>query len=147
MQDIELTNVLARSLGLTTNEKGATDEKLGEDRLGDGSFYDTIGFSILLVSAALLLILIVILLVICISKRCSQSAKWHERRLKLREYIFYTPLLRYMILNALKLNISATLALKAVEGSLSNRIVGYALMLFMLITPAVLSWILWYQHL
>ena len=112
MDDLELGNVCANALGIEFEEKSVTEERLEQDRLGGGSIIANFGITSILISISLLLIILIVSILVCIFKRICNSEKWRERRIRLRDAIFFNPLIRFLILNANKLNISAIVALK-----------------------------------
>ena len=67
----------------------------------------------LLGTLVFLLIIIGIVIAILIIKRRGASEKCQRRLNLLKKKIFFNPIVRYMILNCLKLSISGTVALKA----------------------------------
>ena len=79
MEDLELGDIIAESLGIEVSDNSAIEEKLEEERLGEGSIITSLGASILLISIVLLIIVFILLIAIFICRRVGNRVKWHER--------------------------------------------------------------------
>ena len=116
MDDFDI-NVINEALGLPPKEDSAADEKVGEERLGTGSVNQSFGATLILGSILFLLLILVILLVIFIYKRINLSDKAKERVKNLKAKVFWNPIIRYLILNSLKLSMTAFVAFKVTSAT------------------------------
>ena len=76
MQDFEFKDDIAAAIGMEVDSASATEETLGQDRLGNGSFFSSLGVSIILVSVICLSIFIIITTIVCIGKKVLGNPKW-----------------------------------------------------------------------
>ena len=76
------------------------------------------GPTILIGSAAFLLLIILVIVVVVIARRAKSSSKVQERLKKLKYAVFYNPIIRYLVLNSLKLNMSAIVVLRSSDRSM-----------------------------
>lgn len=113
MDDISFSDTIMTAVGLESDEESATDEKVSQSRLGSTNFFSSQGPTLLLGSFVFILIIIGIILAIIIVKRRGASQKCQNRLSSIKKKIFFNPIVRYMILNCLKLSISALVAFKA----------------------------------
>ena len=107
-------------IGMPANEASSTDEKVGEERLGSSSLFESFGATLLLGTIVFILILVVIVIVIIVVRRTRSSLKCRERVQKIKLAIFFNPIIRYLVLNSLKLNMQAVVAVKATGGSIAD---------------------------
>ena len=97
---------------LEKREKYPT-ELIGDDRLGNPDPVKNLGTTFLLLTGVFVVLIIIVVVIICIARRTRLSDKNKERCDKLKGKIFYNALIRYTLLNALKLNLMAMLALNS----------------------------------
>ena len=126
MDDIDIGTAVMDTLGLPADKTSSTEEKVGEERLGSESPLSSFGATLLLSSIVFGIILLIVIIVICIVKRNSTSQKCKACALKLKRAIFFNPIIRYLLLNALKLNMSALMVIKATDPSSSDLAIGIA---------------------
>lgn len=109
--DLGLEQHVLGPIGIDIDSLSITDEKVGEDRLGGGAnVFSNFGATMILTTALFIFILIIVLLVI---HSCKNSKKCKERIQKLKQRVFWNPMIRYFILNLLKLYMAAFVVLKA----------------------------------
>ena len=101
-------------------KSSSTEEKVGEERLGSGDLLDGLGPTLIIGLIALAFILIVVIIIILVAWRIKKSPKCHERINKIKRALFFNPIIRFMVLNALKLDIQAFIAIKAADGDLQK---------------------------
>ena len=89
---------------MPAKEASSTDEKVGEERLGSSSLFESFGATLLLGTIVFILILVVVVIVIIVVRRTRPSPKCRERVQKIKHAVFFNPIIRYMVLNSLKLN-------------------------------------------
>jgi len=91
-------------------------------------------------SLAFLLVILIILITIFIAKRFKASEKCQERMKRLKKKLFYNPIIRYFILNSLKLAVSALVAIKAGAPDASTAVPVTTLTIVNL-TPLLFLWV------
>ena len=69
MDDLDIGNQVNEILGLPLNEDSMTEEKVGEERLGSGSIFDSFGATLLLCTIIFLVIVTLIAISVFIAKR------------------------------------------------------------------------------
>ena len=69
MDDLDIGNQVNEILGLPPNEDSMTEEKVGEERLGSGSIFDSFGATLLLCTIIFLVIVTLIAISVFIAKR------------------------------------------------------------------------------
>ena len=110
MDDFDFGDQVMIAFGMDPKHESATEEKLGKERLGGSSnMFSSFGATLLLGSLIFLIIVLVVVAVILIAKRLKVSDKNRERIKKLKRKIFFNPIVRYLQLNSLKLNLSGLL--------------------------------------
>mmetsp|Transcript_20732 Transcript_20732/g.25371 ORF Transcript_20732/g.25371 Transcript_20732/m.25371 type:complete len:301 (-) Transcript_20732:1007-1909(-) len=128
MDDFDIGNDLMKVMGLPPNEASATEEKVGEERLGGSSnALSSLGATLLLGSLVFVLIIIMLVAVIVISRRVKFSDKCRERVKKLKQKVFYNPIIRYLLLNSLKLNMSGLIVFKTAGATKEDIAVAVAI--------------------
>lgn len=92
-----------------------TEEKVGKERLGSSSIFDSFGATLLLCSIIFLVIVALIAILVFIARRVQLNEKRKAQIKKLKTKVFWNPIIRYLVLNSLKLNISAVIIYNAAE--------------------------------
>lgn len=92
--------------------------------------------------------ILLIIVVVILARRVTCSEKCRGRVNNLKQKVFYNPVIRYIILNSLKFNMSGIMAISAFmtgeEPSISNMLVGVAIItLTNLVVPIVFGIILY----
>lgn len=107
MDDFDFGKQVMTAFGMDPKQESATEEKLGKERLGGSSnVFTSFGATLLLGSLVFLIIILMLVAIILISRRVKVSDKNRERIKKLKRKIFFNPIVRYLLLNSLKLNMS-----------------------------------------
>lgn len=89
------------------------EEDIGESRLGPRSILANFGPTLLLGSFAFIGLILLIIVIILVFKKLASTEKGRQRIKWLKQKVFYNPIIRYLILNCLKLNVAAILVLTA----------------------------------
>lgn len=140
LDDLDISNKSMEYLGFETEEGSSSEEKLGEERLGPTNSVTSMGSTFLLGSVVLTFIVLIIVICVVISRAMSSSEKCRMRVEKLKLKVFHNPIIRYLILNSIKLNTAAILSLKAaIIEDLKQMPVPITLMAVITLTPVVLS--------
>ena len=138
IEDLQIGKSIADSIGLQPDDKQGPEQNVGADRLGKSDILSRLGVTLLLFSV---IIVILAVLVIILRFLCSDriSEKNRHRLLNLRSKLFYNPLIRYAILNSLKLNLTAVTTFQLVASDFVQ--VSTAVLLFFAINavPLILS--------
>jgi len=113
MDDLDFGGTVMEAIGMPANEASSTEEIVGEDRLGSSSPLESFGATLLLGSLLFILILFLLILVIVLVKRSNPSPKCRERAKKMKRLVFFNPIIRYLVLNSLKLNMAGFMVFKA----------------------------------
>ena len=114
VDDLQLSEKIPALLGIDFKAKSATEETVGEERLGSqtGVFHN-FGPTLLLGSCVFFFIIAVISAVVIISKRKECSSKCRSCITSLKQKVFWNPMIRYVYLNALKLSMASLYVIKA----------------------------------
>ena len=107
VDNLEIGKHLAEALSIPSGGDKAVDEKIGEERLGQSSILANLGPSLLVLSIIFVLVILVVLLL----TRCKN--KCHNCVILIKRKVLYNPIIRYIILNSLKLTVASFVALKA----------------------------------
>ena len=114
-----------------------TDEKLGKERLGEPSIFLNLGVTIVIASIIFLVIILILVLVLWVCKKAKVDQKWHDRIKNFKSKVFYNPIIRYFLLNALKLNMSAIVSMSLSSDS-TDVAIAIALLVAINIIPVFL---------
>jgi len=135
MDDVDFGNIIMEALGLPPNENSSSEEKVGEARLGSGSIGKSFGATLLLGTLIFVIIVLIVILVIYIAKRVKLSEKTKERIKGLKTKVFWNPIVRYLVLNSLKLSMTALVVFKASDSGPGDYIVSIVLLLVLNLAP------------
>ena len=136
MDDLEFGKEIASLFGLPTDELSTAEEALGDERLSQGrSVFANLGISMLLVSMIFLAFIALMILLIILKRKIKLSDKSKERINNLRKKVFFNPIIRYLLLNALKLNFSAFIVFKKPIGGAWDIVIGLILMVTLNAVP------------
>ena len=94
MDDLDWADQVSEELKIPTDEE--------QSELLSG-----LGLTLILASATLLILVILVLIINLVLKGCKLSPKWQSRLKWLKQKVFWNPLIRYTLLNTLKLNMIA----------------------------------------
>ena len=72
--------------------------------------------------------MLVLITVVIIVKRSRASPKCNERVKKLKRFVFFNPIIRYLVLNSLKLNMSGIIVFKKMGGDTMDKAVAIAIL-------------------
>ena len=117
MDDLDIGKVIMEFIGISFEEKSATDEEVGDERLGSPSLFSSFGPTLILGSIALIIIAVLIIVAVIVLKRTKLSEKNLQRLKRLKKKVFFNPIVRYLLLESLKLNMSSIVVLKADEST------------------------------
>ena len=106
IDDINAANRITAFFGMET-DKGddVVGEKIGDDRMG--SFFSNLGATLVIGSFVFALIVVAIVLLSKYGRKCKLSEKNKKRVEAIKRKIFFNALIRYLLMNALKLYMSA----------------------------------------
>ena len=115
IDDLDIAKHILEPLGLETNDESTCpEEKVGfKQRLGSTKVKENFGASFIVFTFAFLIIILLVVLMYFLF--CKFSKKLKEGGEKLKKKIFYSPIIRYAFLNALKLNFIGMAAFKDKE--------------------------------
>ena len=85
---------------------------------------------------------LLLILLIKLRRRIKLSERTKAAIMKVREKVFYNPLIRYLLLNALKLNFSAFVVFRTPIGGAWNIFLGLVIMISMTILPVFFCFVL-----
>ena len=86
-------------------------------RLGSDDIFSNFGISFILIFILLLIIYLVIVCGARVSKRYAMSSKVQEFFRKIEKKLLYNPMIRYSMLNCLKFNYTAIVALIGIKSA------------------------------
>lgn len=131
MDDIDFGGTVLQTFGIDYSKSSATEEKVGEDRLGSSDPLAFFGPTMLIGTALFIILILTVVLTRCIARRASVSYKCKNRLRWLKKKIFFNPIARYFTLNAMKLSMSGLVAIKAMKNNVDQGIVLPSLLLFL----------------
>ena len=122
MDDLDIGSEVMAALGVSQEETTSTEEKVGEERLGSPNAASTFGPTLLLGSIALIVLVLILILAMIVLKRMLISEEGRERIKKLKRMVFFNPIIRYLVLNSLKLNMAGLVPFKMASGASASEI-------------------------
>lgn len=147
MEGLEIGNTVGNSLGIPSETSSGTEEKVGEERLGSGNVSASLGVTLVLGSMAFVAIILVVLLLLWLRKRCKNMSEKNKQRLDgLKSKVFWNPLIRYTLLNALKLNMTAMTAYKTNLSDEANVSIASCIMFMFVFLPFFYAIILYRKN-
>lgn len=132
--NFDFARALKEMLGLKIEPK-SFENRIGMERFGSENLVENIGFTLIFITICIILICSTIIGLIYCIKRCRASEKWKERAQKLKNMVFFNPLIRYSFLSAVKLNIAAFIALRGKEGSTMNLVLAVTIIICLNLLP------------
>ena len=116
LDDFEIGKHVLEPIGIVSQSDSATDEKVGEERLGSGKgMSSSFGTTLILASIGFAVLIAVVLLTVYLCKRLTCSAKCKTGVRKLKQKVFWNPFIRYIFLNSLKLNMATFVVFKSMK--------------------------------
>lgn len=115
MDDLDIGGIIMEWIGFETEEKSSTEEKIGEERLGSSNMLDSFGATLIIGSLIFFVVIVLVLVIVIVAKRINNSPKCLEIIKKIKRSIFFNPIIRYIVLNSLKFDLQALVAIKASE--------------------------------
>lgn len=115
LDELEIGKEFQRALSLPeTDNADQLEEKAGLDRLGSKDIMSSMGATFIVAALVLLLIILITTVVIFFVRRSSRqcSSKCKERATSLKDKVFYNAMIRFAFVSALKLNLSAMVAMQ-----------------------------------
>jgi len=146
MDDLTITEDVTESIGIPTEKKSATEEKVGEERLGSGSVLSSFGPTLILVSVFCLFLVIVIVILLCLARKYGLPPKVKSLADKIKAKIFWNAIIRYLLLNALKLNMSGWVAVKLNTGLNIDLMIAVGIIAMINFVPLKFFMILYNNH-
>ena len=118
MDDFDVMGIVMEWLGNEQSKTSSpTDEQVGESRLGTADAMSSLGPTLMLASMGFLLLIIIVVVILVLARRMKCSNGTRELVGKIRRAVFWNAIIRYLILNSLKLNLSGMLVLKLYQSS------------------------------
>ena len=146
MDDLTVTEDVTESIGIPVSKKSATEEKVGDERLGSESVLAGFGPTLILVSFLCLFLIIVIVILLCLAKKYGLPAKVKSLVDKIKAKIFWNAVVRYLLLNSLKLNMSGLVAVKLSTGLNIDLMIAVGIIAFINFVPIKFFLILYNNH-
>ena len=143
MDDLDVGTEVAGVLGIEIGDSNAVDEEVGESRLGTGSAFSNFGATLVLGSILFLLLIILIVIIVIIASRTQCSEKSKERMKKLKSKVFFNPIIRYLLLNSLKLNISAFVVMASPQKTGTDVSIAAATLTVINLAPLVCCFVIY----
>ena len=138
MDDLDIGTEVMIAMGVKDEHTSSTEEKVGEERLGSSNALSTFGPTLILGSIAVVVLASLIVLAVYIFKRVQLSEKGRQRIKKLKLMVFYNPIIRYLTLNSLKLNMAALMPLKMITDAPAGDILT-GIAIFLVINAAAIK--------
>lgn len=143
MDDLDVGNEIAGVLGIEIDNTNAVDEEVGEERLGSGSPFSNFGATLLLGSILFTVVILLLVIAIFIASRVKCSDKCKERMKNWKRKVFFNPIIRYLLLNSLKLNLSAFIVFASPEKAMTDMLVASITLAIINLSPIVLCWVIY----
>ena len=137
MDDLDIGAEIAGVLGIDINDKNPVDEKVGEERLGSGSPFSNFGATLMLGSILFTFFILILVVVILLLQRVKCSPKMKEKVHGLKRKVFYNPIIRYLLLNSLKLNLSAFMAFATPDKNAADILIALVVLCIVNIAPII----------
>lgn len=103
-----------------------------------------------IVSLIFLVLILVVIVVIILVRRIKCSEKNKERAKNLKYKVFFNPIIKYLQLNSLKLNLSGIMVIKAItddeEMSITNMATGISIVALVNLSPIVMAIAIWVKN-
>ena len=116
LDDFEIGKHVLEPIGIVSQSDSATDEKVGEERLGSGKgMSSSFGATLILASIGFAVLIAIVLLAVYLCKRFTCSAKCKTGVRKLKQKVFWNPFIRYIFLNSMKLNMATFVVFKSMK--------------------------------
>ena len=125
-----------------TEDNDKVGQKVGLSRLGSINLAENVGATLLIGSLILLILIFVIYCTYRLSKKFCDASKNRERIEKLKNKIFFNPMIRYTLLNCLKFNIVAMTAIRRSQGAAGAIFTAIVIELLFLLIPILYAYIL-----
>ena len=122
------------------------DEDVGEKRLGPRSIFENFGPTLILGTIAFAVIVAILVVLIIFLKRFVKTEKGRTTIRNLKYKVFYNPIIRYLILNCLKLNAAAILVFSAEAPGGSDLLVSSGIMLMICLAPIIMCCVVVKYH-
>ena len=121
-------------------------EEDDDKSLGSTEIFSNYGFTFLFAASGLLLIIVILIIAVVVCSRCC-SDKNKERLQWLKQKIFFTPMIRFAMINCLKFNINALLVFKSFQDSdLKEKLVASFGFFAINVLPIVFSRFIWKNY-
>ena len=147
MEGLEVGNTIGSSIGIPQETSSGSEQKVGEERLGSGNVSASLGVTLVLGSMVFVAIVLVVLLLLWLRKRCKNLSEKNKQRLDgLKSKVFWNPLIRYTLLNALKLNMTAMTTYKTNLSDDANVSIASCIMFMFVFLPFVYAIILYRKN-
>ena len=91
-------------------------------------------------TVAIVIVIALIGILACIARKSASSSKCKERITNAHKKIFYDAIIRYLLVNSLKLNMTLILTMK--ESETEERWISIALLVIFLLVPFALCYVL-----
>ena len=124
VDDFDIGTKIAEWLNISKSSADSSEEPVGDERLGPKNIFGSFGPSMIVIVLILLLVILIIAIAVTCSKYGKVSQKTYERMQKLKRLIFWNPLIRFTMLNSLKLDIGALVVFQ--YGWPDSQTVGFA---------------------
>ena len=114
-------------------------QKVGKDRIGDQTgLLESLGPTFLLLTFAVVLVITLVSILMIICRQCKSDLTCGKLVTKARKKIFYGMIIRFLLMNALKLNV--TLISGAREST--DKALSICLLVLMQLVPVIFTYVL-----
>lgn len=121
MDDLDIGSEIANAFNLSSSAESAADEKVGEERLSSGrSVIGSFGITQLLILISLCTLILLLMIAIKMKSKIELSEKVKKLIERVKSYIFFNPIIRYLLLNSIKLNFMALIIFRPPIGNSLN---------------------------
>ena len=133
---------IADSMGIEFLQKDEAEpsEEIGEERMGDSDPLKNLGTTFILLTFVFILVILIILALVWAFRRIKLSEKNQERFEKIKGKIFFNALIRYSLLNAIKLNLIAMFSLSSGDVTGTKKATMVLLLVILALLPLVYTW-------
>ena len=146
LDDIDLASSINDIFGIEKEARSATEEKVGEDRLGSSSISQNLGLTLLLLSILVVFIALCLLIGVYACRKMKANGKCNACLQNVKRKVFYNTIIRFLMLNALKLYMTAIVALESNKPNAKDSIIAKVMLSMMIIAPIILTCVLYMNH-
>ena len=143
LDDLKISQSLSNAFGFDVEMKDPTENKVGKERLGEKDIASNLGATLICASILSAIVIAILLILVLIRRKVILSEKNEKRYKAVRNFFLYNPIIRYLMLCALKFYMTAFVMLQAYDNESSVITQSLLILLLMIALPIFLSVVLY----